>query len=455
MPKCTTKEINELIEQIRLGKPPQLPEKVREERYYDPALPGFYILLLDTGVARWVVQYKRLARQKKIRLGDVLVLGRPEAIKAGRELLAKITLNLLDPLEARRERMRANKVTFATLMPLFLDPKRQAKLRSSTISRWKSYLTGYYLAPLHNLPIDEITKEQIQTRIDEITIQSGNMQGVGCYIMLRVFFKWARKTGKLPEGHRNPMDNVERPPISKTRERVLNNNEIQLILKTCDDWEVEAIRDKQIKTSTGAWPRFREKNIPDHAYAIWLLFLTGCRRDEIGYLKWSEVDLDNAELQIPGTRRKREIPLHVPLSNLAVQILRRIERHPGYDYVLGHGGRTVSRPGLDVSHNNLKIDGRIAEVGGTPPKNWTLHDIRRTFRTRLAALGVTADVAEALVGHVGHRTEMDRRYNHYEYWTEKKRALTMWEANLRAIIDGTAEKIAAPRFGERKKGSSA
>jgi hypothetical protein len=60
------------------------------------------------------------------------------------------------------------------------------------------------------------------------------------------------------------------------------------------------------------------------------------------------------------------------------------------------------------------------------------------------------DVAEALLGHVGHRNPIERTYNRHDYWAEKRRALAMWEANLRAIIDGTAEKIAHPQFGQRR-----
>jgi len=48
---------------------------------------------------------------------------------------------------------------------------------------------------------------------------------------------------------------------------------------------------------------------------------------------------------------------------------------------------------------------------------------------------------------------MNRNYNRYEYWPEKRNALAMWEANLKAIVDGTAEKIARPRFGERRQKS--
>jgi len=144
--------------------------------------------------------------------------------------------------------MRANKVTFATVAPLFLEQKiRKGDLRPNTATHWKRYLiTGYYFRPLHSLPIDEITSERIQTQIDHIAIQSGNTAANGCCDVMNVFFKWASKTNKLPEGHRNPMTNAHAPKRNGARERVLTNDEIQLIWKTCEAWEADAIHDEQI-----------------------------------------------------------------------------------------------------------------------------------------------------------------------------------------------------------------
>jgi integrase len=445
--RYAAKDINKLIEQIRSGQPPELPEGVREKHYYDLALPNFYIRLLNTGVATWTVQWKRLGRQKKIRVGDVKVLDRPAAIKAGRELLAKMTLGLLDPHEARRERMRANKVTFATVVSLFLQ-YRKGNLRPNTLEQWTRYLTGYYFQPLHSLPIDEITRDQIQTRIDTVAIQSGSRAASHCYAAMSVLFRWAIKTGKLPEGHPNPIINIQVPKQNGPRERVLADDEIRLIWKTCDTLEADAIHHEQIKASTGKAPPEGRPAVACYALGTKLLFLTGCRAQEIGDLQWSEVDPDNGELFIPKTRTKNEEDLSNPLSDWAVQLLRGIERRPGRNRIFAHGERNLHKA-------KRTIDRRIVKAGGIPPKDWTPHDIRRTFRTRMAALGVTMDVAEALVGHVSHRTQMDRVYNKYKYWAEKKRALAMWEANLHAIIDGTAEKIARPRFGEQKKGGAA
>jgi hypothetical protein len=161
--KLAAKDINKLVEQIRSDQPPELPKHKREQHYRDPALPNLYIRLFNTGVASWVVQYKQFGRQKKVRLGDVKVLdrlGEEGAIKAAKDLLAKVQLGRLDPQKAKRERMRANKVTFGTVAPLFISDKKRQGVRSGTIRYWDRFLTGYYFKPLHSLPIDGSLKSR-------------------------------------------------------------------------------------------------------------------------------------------------------------------------------------------------------------------------------------------------------------------------------------------------------
>src|SRR5262249_28963237 len=151
-------------------------------------------------------------------------------------------------------------------------------------------------------------------------------------------------------------------------------------------------------------------------------------------------------------RIKTDNDLSNPLADWAVQILRRVEQRPGKNQFFGHH---TKRPGLLLHCIPQVINQRITQANGIPPKHWTLHDIRRTVRTHLAALGVSMDVGERLLGHMGHVPEIVRTYNRYEYWPEKRQALAMWEAHLRAIIDGTAKKIERGRFGERREGNTA
>jgi integrase len=63
---------------------------------------------------------------------------------------------------------------------------------------------------------------------------------------------------------------------------------------------------------------------------------------------------------------------------------------------------------------------------------WTPHDLRRTMRTRLAALGISRDVAERVIGHkIGGMVET---YDRYSYAEEKRAAFELWDEELIRIV---------------------
>jgi integrase len=57
-----------------------------------------------------------------------------------------------------------------------------------------------------------------------------------------------------------------------------------------------------------------------------------------------------------------------------------------------------------------------------PVSHWSVHDLRRTGRTRLSALGCDANVAEAVVGHLPKGIE--GIYNFHRYDRERRHWLT-------------------------------
>jgi integrase len=69
-----------------------------------------------------------------------------------------------------------------------------------------------------------------------------------------------------------------------------------------------------------------------------------------------------------------------------------------------------------------------------PIPKWTVHDIRRTVRTRMAALGINRDICERTLNHVGHITSQQAAYDYYEYRVEIRQALQRWEDKLNAIL---------------------
>lgn len=69
--------------------------------------------------------------------------------------------------------------------------------------------------------------------------------------------------------------------------------------------------------------------------------------------------------------------------------------------------------------------------------HFTLHDLRRTMQTHLAALGVRSEVAERCLGH--KLRGIEGVYNTHDYLTERRAALESWTAVLLEIERGESK----------------
>jgi integrase len=65
---------------------------------------------------------------------------------------------------------------------------------------------------------------------------------------------------------------------------------------------------------------------------------------------------------------------------------------------------------------------------------WALHDLRRTFASGLASLGVALPVIERLLNHVsGSFGGIVGVYQRYDFMPEMRDALARWEEHVRRI----------------------
>jgi hypothetical protein len=79
------------------------------------------------------------------------------------------------------------------------------------------------------------------------------------------------------------------------------------------------------------------------------------------------------------------------------------------------------------------LDARL----GDQVRPWTLHDLRRTFCTRLADLGVFPHVIEVAVNHQsGHKRGPAGIYNRSKYSHAVENAMALWDAHVRSLIEG-------------------
>jgi integrase len=75
-------------------------------------------------------------------------------------------------------------------------------------------------------------------------------------------------------------------------------------------------------------------------------------------------------------------------------------------------------------------------------EHFTVHDMRRTARIHMAALGVDRFVAEGALNHKVR--DVEGVYNQYHYFEERKKALSLWVGMLEALNNDSV----SGRYGE-------
>jgi integrase len=153
-----------------------------------------------------------------------------------------------------------------------------------------------------------------------------------------------------------------------------------------------------------------------------MFLLTGQRRSEVATMCWDEVD--GGVWTIPREKVKKDRPHTVPLTAAALDILASLRALPRM--VDDNGFVFTTTGGKSASSNFAKVKRELDRLSGVT--GWTIHDIRRTVRSKLAELGVPREVARKVLNHEDGK--VDRIYNRHEYLGEKREALEKWEKKL-------------------------
>lgn len=161
--------------------------------------------------------------------------------------------------------------------------------------------------------------------------------------------------------------------------------------------------------------------------------LTGCRRDEIAGLKWSEVDLEEGVLQLDDSKTGKSIR---PLGTAAVALLKSIIKQEGTDFVFpavrgdGHfqGMKSVWSKAI-----------QIAKLPGITP-----HTLRHTMGSTSTSTGEALALTGAILGHVNQRSTAI--YAHVQLEPSRKAANRV----TKKIADALAGKPASEKRAKGK-----
>jgi integrase len=296
------------------------------------------------------------------------------------------------------------------------------KLRQSSYDAIERQLVGkertkrVHWKQLHGLDIATIDRATVATQIRSIIKYHGRGAADRSRTNLHAFFAWTIGEGICET---NPVEGTNRPSEPTMRERSL----------------IREGENPNYEELVAVW-----KGLPDTDYGkvLRLLILTMCRRDEIGSLRWSEIDKEARLIRLPGVRTKNGKEHVVPLSDGAMAIINSIVRYEGRDLVFGSGKGGYA--GWSKSKN--KLDDLV------PLKEpWVLHDLRRTGRTGLGILGVAPHIAEAVLNHLPPK--MIQTYDKNKYAKEKRDALDLWAAHLTRLASGEENNVTKfrPRAG--------
>ena len=280
-------------------------------------------------------------------------------------------------------------VTYERAVARFLSDCA-SRLRPMTVREYRRHLRFFGFAK--NLA--DLERSDMFSKLEELRSTPTNQNYA--FTAMKVFLNWCVRNRYLAH---NPIAADKKPSRLYSRERVLNEDEMRLLYR-----------------------HVRQARSLFHDLVA-LLILTGQRKSEIGSLRWDEVDQGN--LVLSGDRTKNHRAHMLPLSKTALQIIE--TRDGASPYVFP--GRDASRPfnGFRRAKDNLD------KVLGIDP--FTLHDLRRTFSSNMARLGVPIQVTEKMLNHQsGSFGGVAGVYNRHGYVSEMKAAMQEYESFLENLL---------------------
>ncbi|ACQ95427.1 Phage integrase [Burkholderia pseudomallei] len=282
------------------------------------------------------------------------------------------------------------------------------------------------LGDIADLPAVEVTRERAFSKIDSyrhVPVQASRLR-----LELGAAWDYALDAGRLPESASNWWRQIMRGRLRSNGRRI-QGQPMGTAKRFLTDAEVGALI---------TWlPNF-SRNVED---ALTLYLWTGTRGAEICAMEGTEIteERDGLWWTIPkvktkSARHEKATDLRVPLVGRADAIVRRrLERYgKGWLFPAERGGHMQQKVFGQAVHCHMpySVTRPEQERPRLPVTHWAPHDLRRTARTILAALGCPYEIGEAILGHM--LPGVGGIYNRHSYDAERRHWLTKLDEKLEA-----------------------
>ncbi|MCC2664544.1 MAG: hypothetical protein K0S35_2466 [Geminicoccaceae bacterium] len=377
------------------------PPDQAEAVWHDAVIPGLKLRVTRSGAKSYTLRYRvggRGSTQRRITL-DAGKIPLGQARQEIQRQLGDIATGR-DPAGERRERVRRDHARLAPALDAY-----EADLARRAVVAYRdrmSLLRREMLAPLGNVELGTITRNAVVKLIN--AIEQGGRPGAAQNLRksVSVFLGWAVDVGLI---HASPL-------AGWRRQRRTRAERLAPAGRALADAELAAF-----------WNAADAAPWPFDGY-LKVLLLCGQRRTETAAMRWADIDLEASTWTIPAAVSKSGRAHQVPLPPVVMEIICATGRTTSPLVFPGRGGGVMS--GWEKRLRPVRAAAGLA--------HWTMHDLRRTFRTGLSALGIEYAVRELMLNHVVG-DDLDQRYDRDPRWDRRVDAAQRWADHVMRIIE--------------------
>lgn len=390
------------------------PKGARTE-YRIAGSPNLVLRVSSEGSRSWVYWIKRpkTSRWQKYTIGSYpavsLAFARQEAVR-----LKRLVIEGTDPI-GERLRVR-HALTVKVLGERYITRHARPKKRSWEEDERKLKREVY--PQIGNLIAEQVAKSELVALLDGIRDRGAPIQANRVLALIRKLFNWAVAEGYLQS---SPALGIPVRSIERVRTRILDGAELRSFwigLDAFDDVTADVLR---------------------------MQLLLGARVREVTGMAKSELALHAAipTWTLPKARAKGSRDVVRPLPPASLAIVRRrlsasVETNPNVF------ASAVDRANAAITARAPSRAVQRAAARKLVPRGFTPHDLRRTCRTGLAALGISEIVAKKILGHSPPRSDVTASvYDQHTYISEMMDALQRWEAHVMKIVNDTDQQTTA------------
>ena len=367
---------------------------------------GLTFTLSSNGTAAWVLRYRFGGRQKELTLGRY-----PDtSLKRARELATKDRARVIEGVDVAREKQQTKEAhrTAGTVRELCDEFMERVVTRERKRPELAQRIINKDILPvIGKQPARDVTDRQIINLLDRIVDRGARAQANHTLRLLKQIFRYGVSRRYLDRSPCTEIGTDAAGGRERTRNRSLSQEELTKFLSALNRADIhEASR-----------------------FSFKIILATCVRVGELVNARWENIDLQQRVWHIPAQDTKTGEAIDIPLVPQVVEWFERLKGLAGDSPYVLPTRRSKVRPNLDTQ--SLRVALRKVDAG---IEHFVTHDLRRTARTHLAVLGVSREVAERCLNH---RLEgVERIYNQYDYFDERREALMQYTNMLETLEQG-------------------